>query len=90
VLLRNTDGQHFADVTLGAGLSTQAWGMGCVSANFDNDGDVDLVVTALGKNALYRNDGNGHFTDVAEASGLKGSHWSTSAAVAAVIIMTRL
>ena len=32
-----------------------AYGVAC--ADFDNDGDVDILVTRLGPNALLRNDG---------------------------------
>jgi hypothetical protein len=35
-----------------------------------------LYVTALGANRLYRNNGNGTFTDVAKASGVSGAGWS--------------
>jgi tetratricopeptide (TPR) repeat protein len=59
---------HFDD----AGLlfeetaSEPAWG------DYDNDGDLDLFVTAIYKgrrSALYRNDGNGRFTDVTWLAG---------------------
>lgn len=37
----------------------------------DEDGDPDLyVTTTMGGNALFRNEGGGHFEDVTEASGL--------------------
>jgi len=40
-------------------------------ADYDNDGDKDLFVTALNKpNRLYRNDGNLALTDVTELEGL--------------------
>ncbi|MCK4492985.1 MAG: VCBS repeat-containing protein, partial [Methylococcales bacterium] len=42
-LFKNMDGQHFKKVTQQAGLKISSWGMGCVSADFDNDGDADLV-----------------------------------------------
>ena len=53
--------------------------MGCAAGDFDNDGDVDLYVTHLGPNVLYRNDG-GRFTDVTGAAGVGDPGWSTSAA----------
>ncbi|MER3454778.1 MAG: hypothetical protein C4318_06415 [Acidimicrobiia bacterium] len=44
---------------------------GAASGDYDNDGYVDLVVTRVNEfPILYRNDGNGHFTDVTAGSGL--------------------
>jgi hypothetical protein len=40
--------------------------------NFDNDGFPDLFVTQYGKNVLYRNNGNGTFTDVTDKAGVGG------------------
>ncbi|MFN2468592.1 MAG: CRTAC1 family protein [Gaiellaceae bacterium] len=44
--------------------------LGAVFADYDNDGDPDLYVTNDGPNVLYRNEGDGRFTDVTAASGL--------------------
>ncbi len=33
-------------------------------ADYDNDGDLDIFVSRIGMNALYRNDGNGFFTSL--------------------------
>lgn len=45
--------------------------LGATFADYDNDGDPDLLVTNQEQpNRLYRNDGTGHFTDVADAAGL--------------------
>jgi hypothetical protein len=45
--------------------------MGAVSNDFDGDGDFDLYVAGYGDlGRLYRNDGNGQFTDVTAGSGL--------------------
>ena len=63
-----------------AGLQGVGYGMGVAVGDFDNDGFEDLYVTAYGGNKLYRNNGNGTFTDVTAESGTGGSGWSTSAA----------
>lgn len=77
------DGQRrlrFTDVTRDAGLASAAYGMGVAAGDYDNDGYVDLFVTAFGRAALYRNNGDGSFTDVAEQAGITDDRWSTSAA----------
>ena len=53
--------------------------MGCLSADYDNDGDADLYLTNFGRNQLYRNNGDGTFTDVTTQAGVGDSHWSVSA-----------
>lgn len=83
-LLRNIDGQRFVDVTEAAKLGVATHGLGCVAADFDNDGDADLFVTNVGSNILFRNDGGGSFTDVTQESGLAGDGLHTAAAVADV------
>ena len=60
---------HFTDVTAAAGVGLRAYGMGAAVADYDNDGDLDLFVTAFGADTLYRNNGDGTFTDVTAAAG---------------------
>ncbi|MHB8746196.1 MAG: FG-GAP-like repeat-containing protein [Gammaproteobacteria bacterium] len=83
-LLRNQDGRHFIDVTDTAGIRAVTHGIGCIAADFDNDGDTDLFITNIGSNLLLRNNGDGTFTDVTKGSGLEGDGWHTAAAVADV------
>jgi len=77
-LYRNERKGRFSDVTLIAGVASASdWGMGCSVADFDGDGLSDLYVTKLGRNALYRNNGNGTFSDVSRSSGTEHVGWST-------------
>ena len=79
-LFRNLGNGTFADVTAAAGVGDSEWGMGCVAADYDNDGDTDLYVTNYGPNRLYRNEGNGTFTEVAQTAGVDDPQWGTGAA----------
>ena len=55
--------------------------MGACVADYDNDGFDDLYITAvLGPNVLYRNNGNGTFTDVTRQAGVGDTRWSTGCA----------
>lgn len=45
-------------------------GSGVAAEDIDNDGDADALILSGAGNALYLNDGKGHFTDVTEAAGL--------------------
>ena len=72
----------FEDVTEEAGLTGMPqnhYGMGVATGDYDNDGSEDLYVTNYGSNILYRNNGNGTFTDVTGRAGVGGSGWSASA-----------
>ena len=63
-LYRNLGGGRFQDVTGPAGLSSEGWGQGVCSGDFDNDGWPDLLVTYWGPNRLYRNVGGARFERV--------------------------
>jgi hypothetical protein len=56
------------------------YGMGAAAGDIDNDGWIDLYVTYLGSNRMFRNNGDGTFTDVTSRSGTDDPRWSTSAA----------
>ena len=72
---------RFTDVTAASGIHTRGYGMGVAAGDVDNDGDVDLYVTGFGRNQLFRNDGNGTFSDVSAASGTDDPQsWGVSAA----------
>jgi len=80
-LFRNKGDGTFEDVTQKARFKRQAgWGMGVTFGDYDNDGFTDIYLTCLGPNILYRNNGDGTFTDVTERAGVGDHRWSTSAA----------
>lgn len=71
-LYRNNGDGTFTDVSHESGIAAHAGtGMGMVCADFDDDGDTDIVVgnDAMG-NFVWRNDGRGRFEEVGLASGL--------------------
>ena len=79
--LYSNDGQgRFTDVTATSGLDKPLYGMGVAVGDYDNDGDADIFVTALGLNHLFRNDA-GQFHDITADAGVGGTAdaWSTSA-----------
>ena len=80
VLYRNNGDGTFVDTTAEAGLQkNRGYGIGCLAADYDNDGDPDLYLTNFGKNQLYQNNGDGTFTDVTSRAGVGDGSWSVSA-----------
>ena len=79
VLYRNEGSRRFSDVTEAAGIVTDTYGQGAVSADFDGDGFPDLYVTALGPNLLFRNNGDGTFSEMGERAGVAHPGWSIGA-----------
>ena len=79
-LYRNDGKGHFTDVTDKAGLNPDMYSDAVAAADYDNDGNQDLLVTGYGKVVLYHNDGDGHghFTDVTERAGIKVDGWAIS------------
>ncbi|MCY3970249.1 MAG: CRTAC1 family protein [Acidobacteria bacterium] len=71
---------RFVDVTEDSGIESTGYGMGVAAGDFDGDGRVDLYVTNLGPNRLWRNLGNGRFEDVTAAADADDPRWSVPAA----------
>jgi len=64
ILYRNNGDGTFTDVTSAAGVMGKGWGGDIAVADYDEDGDIDLFVTNMfGVSLLYRNEGNGKFSD---------------------------
>ncbi|MBM43651.1 MAG: RNA-binding protein [Phycisphaerae bacterium] len=82
-LLINDGTGHFTDVTAGSGLEEPMYGTGVAIGDVDADGLLDLYVTALGSNRLYRNLGENRFKDLTDSSGVASgpTDWSSSPAM---------
>ncbi len=71
LLYRNDGDGRFTDATAQAGVAGKGRGMGCLAADFDGDGRMDLLVANDAEpNALWRNQGDGTFAEIASASGI--------------------
>jgi hypothetical protein len=81
-LFRNRGAGRFDDATARSGIRHHDYGMGACAGDYDNDGWIDLYVTATGSNTLYRNAGNGTFVDVTRRARVGPALWSTSCAFA--------
>ena len=83
VLYRNNGDETFTAVTDRAGVRGNGYyGMGVCVADYDNDGDQDIYITNFGPNVLYRNQGDGTFTDVTDRAGVGDPRWGSSCAFA--------
>jgi Flp pilus assembly protein TadD len=93
LLLHNEKNGTFKDVTLQAGLggvASNSTPIGVTFVDYDHDGDLDLYVTHSapetsqsklgepGDNTMWRNNGNGTFTDVTSSLGLSVSGTSVA------------
>jgi enediyne biosynthesis protein E4 len=74
----NRDGT-FTDVTERAGVRGKGYSMGVAAADYDNDGDTDLLVTGYNVACLYRNNGDGTLTEITAKAGINSTGWMTSA-----------
>ena len=79
-LWKNAGDGTFKDVTDDAGVAlADRIGVTASFGDLDNDGDPDLYVTTVRNgNVLFENDGDGHFKDITEASGLGYSGHSSA------------
>lgn len=82
-LYRNLGNWRFEDITDRAGVAAaDRYSTGTVLADVDGDGDLDLLVMALGgPNALFVNDGTGTFSERSDA-GLASTYGSHSLTLA--------
>ena len=86
--LINLDGIRFENRNVG--VIDDKSGMGSAPGDYDNDGDVDWFVSSIfytnpipdHGNRLYRNDGDGNFTDATDEAGVRDGAWGWSACAA--------
>ncbi len=73
-LFMNRGDGTFEDVAVRAGVARAAFTKGVAAGDVDNDGWADLYVSNRGSesNFLYRNNGDGTFTERAAAAGVPG------------------
>ena len=71
----------FEDVTGSAGLGAESYGMGLVTGDVDNDGDVDVITLNFGQNQLFLNWGS-RFEKSADKALRTPADWSISGSLA--------
>ncbi|HEX5012131.1 MAG TPA: CRTAC1 family protein [Planctomycetota bacterium] len=72
-LFHNLGDGRFEQVAERAGVDVVGYVKGSGWGDYDNDGDPDLYLSRMdGPKLLFRNEGDGTFTDVAEAAGVTG------------------
>ena len=84
-MFHNRGDGTFEDATSSLGGANPGYGTGVAAADYDADGDIDIYVTNLGPNVLYRNEGSATtatttFTDVTDPAAVGGDGYSASAA----------
>ncbi len=80
-LWRNRDGKEFQDITALAGVSCpNIYTHGTTSGDLNNDGFADLLVTGYKGIALFINQGDGTFIELAQVAGMNEPKWGTSSA----------
>jgi hypothetical protein len=68
VLYKNLGNWKFENVSRQAGVDAAAWGAGVCTGDYNGDGLLDLYVANFGTNFLFRNNGNGTFTETGRAA----------------------
>ncbi len=70
-LYHNERGRGFRDVTEESGTGDTGWALAVGAGDYDSDGDPDLAVANdFGRKCLFRNNGDGTFTDAAKEAGV--------------------
>ncbi|MBT6149426.1 MAG: VCBS repeat-containing protein [Gemmatimonadetes bacterium] len=70
-LLRNDGGRQFVDVTEQSGTGDTGWTLAVAAGDYDGNGYPDLIsANDFGRKNLYRNNGDGTFSEVAKDAGV--------------------
>ena len=80
-LYRNNGDGTFTEITKDSGLYVQdGFYMGVAVGDFNNDSYPDIYMTGYNRSLLFRNNGNGTFTDITEKAGVANlGAWATAA-----------
>ncbi|HZS06365.1 MAG TPA: FG-GAP-like repeat-containing protein [Blastocatellia bacterium] len=80
--LLHNDGGKFSDVTEKTKITVNGPVSGAVFGDYDNDGKQDILIFGYNTLALWRNNGDGSFTDVTAKVGLPANYnsWAMTAA----------
>ena len=81
-LLFRNHRSNFTDVAGPSGFIDRGFSQGISACDYNNDGFPDLFVSNIGRNRLFKNQGDGTFEDVSDEAGLGGQAWTVSSAVA--------
>lgn len=89
IYYRNRGDGGFDDLSAASRLDDQLGGLNCIGTDFDNDGDIDILILRGAwlldegqiRNSLVRNNGDGTFTDITRSAGLADPARPTQAAV---------
>lgn len=79
-LYENDGTGNFRDASAGSGLDVSFYGTGVAAGDYDGDGLVDLFLSAVGPDRLFRNLGGLRFAEVTAEAGVAGddADWGTS------------
>jgi Tfp pilus assembly protein PilF len=83
--LFHNDGGKFSDVTAKSKITINQPATGAVFGDFDNDGKQDIAVFGYQLLALYKNNGDGSFSDVTEKLSLPANNHNAWAMTAAFV-----